>query len=58
MKVFFRKLKRTKLSVRLIYYFVFLLFLVSYILFTKSLLLLNGIENVIRIIVIIFFSNF
>ncbi|MBQ7240617.1 MAG: LCP family protein [Bacilli bacterium] len=57
MKVFFRKLKRTKLSVRLIYYFVFLLFLVSYILFTKSLLLLNGIENVIRIIVIIFLGT-
>ncbi len=53
MKVFFKKLKRTKLSVRLIYYFVLILFLVSYILFTKSLLLLNGIENLIRIIVII-----
>ena len=53
MKVLFKKLKRTKLSIRLIYYFVLILFLVSYIFFTKSLLLLNGIENTIRIIVII-----
>ena len=53
MKVLFKKLKRTKLSIRLIYYFVLILFLVSYILFTKSLLLLNGIETAIRIIVII-----
>ena len=58
MKVFFKKLKRTKLSIRLIYYFVFLLFLVSYILFTRSLLLLNGIETLIRIIVIIILGTF
>ena len=53
MKAFFRKLKKSKLSIRLIYYFVVLLFLVSYILFTKSLLSLSNIETTIRIIVII-----
>ena len=53
MKAFFRKLKKSKLSIRLIYYFVMLLFLVSYILFTKSLLSLSNIETTIRIIVII-----
>ena len=58
MKVLFKKLKRTKLSIRLIYYFVLILFLVSYILFTKSLLLLNGVENVIRIVVIIVLGTF
>ena len=58
MKVLFKKLKRTKLSIRLIYYFVLILFLVSYIFFTRSLLLLNGVENTIRIIVIIVLGTF
>ena len=53
MKVFFKKLRRTSLSVRLIYYFVFLLFLVSYIFIVRSLLSLTSIETTIRIIVII-----
>ena len=53
MKAFIRKLKKSKLSVRLIYYFVMLLFLVSYIFFTKSLLSLSNIETTLRIIVII-----
>ena len=53
MKIFFKKLRRTSLSVRLIYYFVFLLFLVSYIFIVRSLLSLTSIETTIRIIVII-----
>ena len=53
MKVLFRKLKKTTLSIRLIYYFIFLLFLVSYCFLVKSLLSLTSIETTIRIIVII-----
>ena len=58
MKVLFKKLKRTKLSIRLIYYFVLILFLVSYIFFVRSLLLLNGVENTIRIVVMIVLGTF
>lgn len=52
MKVLLRKLSKTKLSVRLIYIFTFLVFLFSYVYLFKSLLLLNNIETKIRIIVL------
>ena len=52
MKVLFNKFKKTKLSIRLVYIFVFLLFLISYILLFRSLLLLNNVETALRIIII------
>lgn len=52
MKVLLKKLKKTKLSVRLIYFFTFIVFLFSYIYLFRSLLLLNNIETKIRIIVL------
>lgn len=52
MKVLWKKIKKTKLSIRLIYLFVFLIFLFSYVYLFKSLLLLNKIETTLRIIVL------
>ncbi len=52
MKVLLKKFKKTKLSVRLIYFFTFIVFLFSYIYLFRSLLLLNNIETKIRIIVL------
>lgn len=50
MKTLLKKFNKTKLSVRLIYVFVFILFLVSYVSLFRSLLLLNNIETKLRII--------
>lgn len=50
-----RKLKKSNLIIRIIYYLVTICYLVSSILFIKSLLNLTGIETGIRIIAIIFF---
>ena len=50
MKRFFNKLKKTKLSTRLVYLFVVIIFIGSYSYLFKSLLLLNNIENNLRII--------
>ena len=50
MKRFFNKLKKTKLSTRLVYLFVTIIFIGSYSYLFKSLLLLNNIENNLRII--------
>lgn len=52
MKILLRKFKKTKLSIRLIYIFVLLAFLVSYIFLFRSLLLLNSIETGLRILVL------
>lgn len=52
MKVLLKKFNKTKLSIRLIYIFVLILFLCSYIYLFKSLLLLNNIETTLRIIVL------
>ncbi|MCH5167078.1 MAG: LCP family protein [Erysipelotrichales bacterium] len=52
MKILLKKFKKTKLSIRLIYIFVLLLFLVSYVFLFRSLLLLNNVETVLRIIVL------
>lgn len=51
-----RKLKKSNLVIRIIYYLVTICYLVSSILFIKSLLNLTGIETGIRIIAIIFFT--
>lgn len=50
-----RKLKKSNLVIRIIYYLVTICYLISSILFIKSLLNLTGIETGIRIIAIIFF---
>ena len=50
-----RKLKKSNLVIRIIYYLVTICYLVSSILFIKSLLNLTDIETGIRIIAIIFF---
>lgn len=50
MKKFFKNFKKTKLSVRLVYLFISIAFIFSYIYLTKSLLLLDNIENKLRII--------
>ncbi|MBD8922794.1 hypothetical protein EGR52_05140 [bacterium] len=52
-----RKLKKSNLVIRIIYYLVTICYLVSSILFIKSLLNLTGIETGIRIIAIIFFLS-
>lgn len=52
MKILLKKIKKTKLSVRLIYFFTFIAFLFSYIYLFKSLILLNNIETKLRIIVL------
>ena len=50
MKVLWKKFGKTKLSVRLVYIFVALLFIGSYAYLFNSLLLLDGIETSLRII--------
>lgn len=52
MKVLWKKLSKIKLSVRLVYIFTLIVFLVSYIFLFKSLLLLNNIETKIRILIL------
>lgn len=52
MKVLLKKFNKTKLSIRLIYLFVLLLFIFSYAYLFKSLLLLNNIETTLRIIIL------
>lgn len=52
MKIFWKKFRKTKLSIRLIYIFVLILFLISYGFLARSLLLLNGVETKLRIIVL------
>lgn len=52
MKILWKKFNRTKLSIRLIYIFVLVLFLISYIFLFRSLLLLSNIERTIRIIIL------
>ena len=58
MKVFFKKFKRLKFIYKFIYLLISFLFLVSTIYFTNSLLLLKGIENGIRVGIIILFIIF
>lgn len=52
MKVLWRKLNKSKLSIRLVYMFTLIIFLFSYIFLFRSLLLLNNIETKIRIFII------
>ena len=52
MKKFLKKFNNTKLSIRLVYIFVSIIFILSYGYLFKSLLLLNNIETTLRIIAI------
>ena len=56
MKVFFKKFKNTKLSYRLIYLFVFFIFIASYIFMFREILLLNSIETALRILILCIFG--
>ena len=56
MKVFFKKFKNTKLSYRLIYLFVFFIFIASYIFMFRELLLLENIETALRILILCIFG--
>lgn len=52
MKILWKKFRKTKPSIRFVYIFVLLLFIVSYAFLFRSLLLLNGVETKLRIIVL------
>ena len=56
MKVFFKKFKNTKLSYRLIYLFVFFIFIASYIFMFREILLLDSVETALRILIICIFG--
>ena len=56
MKVFFKKFKNTKLSYRLIYLFVFFIFIASYIFMFREILLLENIETALRILILCIFG--
>lgn len=53
MKTLLRKLKKAQLSTRLVYYFISLVSIIGYILLFKNLLLLSGVETLIRIIILV-----
>ncbi len=57
MKILFRKLKRTNKIALSMFILILLTYTVGFILFSKSLLSLNGIETILRIIVILFFGG-
>ena len=56
MKVLFNKLKKTNKLLLTLYLLSFVSYIICFILFTKSLLNLKGIETILRIIAIVFFS--
>ena len=58
MKVFFSKLKKASIVMKIFYFLSLILYWVSYGFFCKSILSLVGIETVIRIVVLIFASIF
>lgn len=53
MKRFLRKFNKTKLSIRLVYLFVSIVFIISYGFLFYSLLLLNNIENILRTVALV-----
>ena len=57
MKILFRKLKRTNKVALCVFIVTLLAYITGYILFSKSLLSLSGIETLLRIIVIILFGG-
>ena len=58
MKVFFSKLKKANIVMKIFYFLSLILYWVSYGFFCKSVLSLTGIETLIRIVVLIFAAIF
>lgn len=58
MKVFFNKLKRANIVMKIFYFITMIGYWVTYVFFTKSLLSLAGIETVIRFLLIGLFAIF
>ena len=58
MKVFFNKLKRANIVMKIFYFITMIGYWVTYVLFTRSLLSLAGIETVIRFLLIGLFAIF
>lgn len=58
MKVLFRKLKHAGMGYKIFYFIGLTLYIVFYVFFLRSLLILKGIETFIRIIILIFFGIF
>ena len=58
MKVFFNKLKRANIVMKIFYFITMIGYWVTYVFFTKSLLSLAGIETVIRFLLIGLFAVF
>ena len=58
MKVFFSKLKKANIVMKIFYFLSLILYWVSYGFFCRSVLSLTGIETVIRIVVLIFAAIF
>ena len=56
MKAIIRKLKKANKPLKFIYFLSLILYTVGYVLITKSLIHLSGIETVLRIILIVFFG--
>ena len=58
MKVFFNKLKRANIVMKIFYFIVMIGYWVAYVFFTRSLLSLAGIETIIRFVLIGLFALF
>ena len=58
MKVLFRKLKHAGMGYKFFYFTGLTLYIVFYVFFLRNVLMLKGIETVIRILVLIFFGIF
>lgn len=55
MKILMKKIKASNKGMKFFYFFTFIAYLVSYIFFFRSMLILTGIENVLRTILLIVF---
>ena len=58
MKVLFRKLKHASMGYKFFYFTSLTLYIVFYVFFLRSVLMLKGIETFIRIIILIIFGIF
>ena len=50
-----KKLKKSKKIFRLLYYFIIVAYVITFVIFLKSILSLKGIETLLRVIIILFF---
>ena len=58
MKRVVKKLKKANWFARLIYFVLPIVYIITYVLFAKSVIALNGIENIFRFVLLIFFVAF